>query len=166
MAGINTRIVRRSNAVMGYPWGRGFRYSEATLTGTDLWGRMTAVLTCLGLKTFVLAASVNASRRLMQKLFLPKPGEGPDATSRREGFFLLKLLGKDDEGNALWGEVAGNRDPGYGSTSRMLGETAVCMARDLTDNVAGGFWTPASILNGALINRLSANAGVEFRLTG
>lgn len=163
MAGINTRIVRRSNAVMDYPWGRDFRYSEAMLTGTGLRGRMTAVLTGLGLKAFVLAASTKATRRLMHKLFLPKPGEGPDATSRREGFFVLKLLAKDDEGNALWGEVAGNRDPGYGSTSRMLGETAVCMARDLSDDVAGGFWTPASILNGALINRLSTNAGVEFK---
>ncbi len=166
MAGINTRIVRRSNAIMDYPWGRDFRYSEAMLTTTGLWGRITAVLTSLGLKTFVLAASVSASRRLMSKLFLPKPGEGPDAISRREGFFALKLLGKDDEENVLWGEASGDRDPGYGSTSRMLGETAVCMARDLTDDIAGGFWTPASILGSALTKRLGKNAGVEFRLIG
>lgn len=166
MAGINTRNVRRSNAVMGHPWSRDFRYSESMLTGTGLRGRMTAIMLSFGLKVFVLAASVNASRRLMYKLFLPKPGEGPDASSRQEGFFTLTLLAKDEQGNTLWGEVAGDRDPGYGATSRMLGETAVCMGKDLTDDVTGGLWTPASILGDALIDRLSANAGVEFRLAG
>jgi short subunit dehydrogenase-like uncharacterized protein len=165
MAGINTRVVRRSNAVMGYPWGRDFRYSEAVLTGTGLRGRIRATLTGVGLLAFLFGVSKRASRWLMFKLFLPKPGEGPDEASRLAGFFKFALLATDSKGNALRGAVTGERDPGYGATSRMLGEAAVCMARDLADDVAGGFLTPAALLDGALIERLTASAGIEFRVT-
>lgn len=163
MAGINTRNVRRSNAVMSYPWGSNFSYSEAVLTGRGLKGRIRAALIAGGLIVFLLAVSQKFSRQLMYKFFLPRSGEGPDEKSRLEGSYSLWLLAKDDQGRVLRGSVTGDRDPGYGSTSRMLGEAAVCMT-ELDDDISGGFWTPASILNGALIERLGMNAGVKFRL--
>jgi short subunit dehydrogenase-like uncharacterized protein len=166
MAGINTRIVRRSNAIMDYRWGEDFSYTEAVLAGKGVTGWLKARLISAGLKTFMLAASINATRALMFKLFLPKPGEGPDAGQRRNGFFNIAFSATDNDGNILSGKLTGNRDPGYGATSRMLGEMAVCLAKDLEPDRPGGFWTPAASAGQKLMPRLRENAGIEFTLTG
>jgi len=97
----------------------------------------------------------------MNRLFLPQPGEGPDRQARENGFFDILLVGK--RGNKIVRtRVRGDRDPGYGATCRMLGESAVCLARDGLA-IPGGSWTPASAMGVRLIERLEANAGISFR---
>jgi short subunit dehydrogenase-like uncharacterized protein len=166
MAGINTRIVRRSNAIMGYPWGEDFSYTEAVLVGRGFKGWLKAKLVSAGLKAFVLAVSIRATRALMFKLFLPKPGEGPAAEQRLNGFFNIVFLAADGAGHVVRGKVSGDRDPGYGATSRMLGEMAVCLAKDTDPQTPGGFLTPAASVGALLMRRLTENAGIEFCTTG
>jgi short subunit dehydrogenase-like uncharacterized protein len=157
--------VRRSNAIMGYPWGHDFRYSEAVTTGPGTMGWTRAATMTAALGAFVGAASTGPGRALMNKLFLPQPGEGPGEAEREAGAFDMRLFGRAPNGKTIRGRVTGDRDPGYGATCRMLGESAVCLALDGADlPVAGGFWTPASCMGDALIARLAANAGMAFEL--
>ena len=115
-------------------------------------------------------ASMNAisafepTRKLMQN-FLPKPGEGPDEKTIETGFFEIGLHARhpSDDTLNLRATVKGDKDPGYGSTAKMLAESAVCLAHDELP-VEGGFWTPASAMGDALLERLPANAGVTFEL--
>ncbi|MEL7535793.1 MAG: saccharopine dehydrogenase NADP-binding domain-containing protein [Pseudomonadota bacterium] len=162
MAQINTKVVRRSNALLGFPYGREFRYSESTMTGSGLPGWLKASAVSLGLGGFMLAAAVGPLRSLLNKTVLPQPGEGPDEKAREAGFFNLLLYGKRSSGEVVRTRVTGDRDPGYGSTSKMLAEAAVCLAKDQTASAAGGFWTPASALGDSLITRLEENAGLSF----
>ena len=163
MATINMRVVRRSNALMGYPWGRDFRYREATISGRGPAGWAKAASMTAGLGAFVAAASNAFLRDTLLARVLPEPGEGPDREARENGFFNMILVGTTASGKELRARVKGNRDPGYGATSRMLAESAVCMARDNVD-VPGGFWTPASALGARLVDRLQQNAGMSFEL--
>ncbi len=163
MAAVNTRIVRRTNAVRGYPYGRDFRYREATITGSGAGGWCKSALLTAGLGTFMLASSVAFTRKTIIPRLVPKPGEGPTAQQRENGFFNLQLIGKLPDGKLLRLRIKGDRDPGYGSTSKMLAESAVCLARNELD-VAGGFWTPASAMGTQLLDRLQKNAGVSFEL--
>ena len=163
MAGINTRTVRRTNALLGYPYGRDFRYSEATITGPGLAGRMKASIMSGGLKLFVIAAAITPLRKIFLQPFLPKPGEGPTREERESGYFNLLMIGELDDGTVMRLRIKGDRDPGYGSTSKMLAETAVCLAKDNPD-VPGGMWTPAAALGDKLLTRLVRNAGLSFEL--
>ncbi len=162
MAGINTRVVRRSHALQGYPYGRDFRYREATIVGDGVSGWVRASALTGGLGGFVAAASFGPTRRLLQR-FVPEPGEGPDREQRENGFFDLRQFGRLPDGNVITSRITGDRDPGYGSTSRMLSECAACLALDdLTS--AGGVLTPAAAMGGALLDRLQANAGLSFEI--
>jgi len=163
MAAVNTRVVRRTNALLHYPYGRDFRYSEATMTGGGSSGWMKSAMTTAGLGGFMLASSFDFSRSLLVNRVLPKPGEGPSTEQREAGFFNLLLVGKLADGTVLRARVTGDRDPGYGSTSKMLSESAICLAKDELSS-AGGFWTPASAMADALIGRLVENAGLTFDL--
>jgi len=163
MAAVNTRIVRRTNALRGYPYGRAFRYREATITGSGAGGWCKSALLTAGLGTFMLASSVAFTRKTIIPRLVPKPGEGPTAQQRENGFFNLQLIGKLPDGKLLRLRVKGDRDPGYGSTSKMLTESAVCLAQNKLD-VAGGFWTPASAMGTQLLDRLQKNAGLSFEL--
>ena len=165
MASVNTRIVRRTHALLGWPWGRRFRYTEAVSTGPGLPGlaRATAITAALG--GFMAAASVGPSRAVMNRLLLPQPGEGPDEKAREAGSFELRLVGRHPTapGRRLVGKVKGRRDPGYGATARMLGEAAICLAlEDLP--VGGGCWTPATAFGDLMIERLQAHADIRFSL--
>jgi short subunit dehydrogenase-like uncharacterized protein len=162
MAAINTRVVRRSNALLDFAYGRDFRYDEAVMTGDGPagWVRATAMTASLG--AFLGAASIGPLRSLMNKLFLPQPGEGPDREARENGFFDILLVGKRGK-DVVRVRVRGDRDPGYGATCRMLGESAVCLAKDGLET-PGGSWTPASAMGEHLIGRLEANAGLTFQL--
>ena len=161
MASVNTRVVRRSNALLGYSYGKEFTYHEAMTTGSGAGGWMKAASITAGLGGFVLASSFDLSRKHIVERLVPKPGEGPDRNERENGFFNLQLFGKMNDGKILRTRVTGDRDPGYGSTSKMLSESAVCLAQDdLT--VPGGFWTPASALGDHLMKRLTENAGLTF----
>jgi short subunit dehydrogenase-like uncharacterized protein len=90
---------------------------------------------------------------------LPKPGEGPSPEEQLAGMFDLRFYAHLENGEELVVKVEGDRDPGYGSTAKMLAQAAICLAKDIPD-LPGGFWTPASAMKDHLITRLSAHAGV------
>lgn len=163
MAAVNTRVVRRSNALLGYPYGRDFSYGEAMSTGRGAAGWLRSAAMTAGLAGFLLVCSSGVGRSFLSRRVLPQPGEGPGRRQREAGFFKLRLLGKLPDGTLVRARVAGDRDPGYGSTSRMLGESAVCLALDALPT-QGGFWTPAAAMGDALLQRLITNAGLSFDL--
>jgi len=163
MAGINTRIVRRSNALLDFAYGEDFRYEEAMLASRGT-GRAKASLTAMAMKAGMASLAVSPLRAVAKR-FLPAPGEGPSREQQARGFFDIYLYGAhpEDREKDLIARVTGDRDPGYGSTSKMLAESAVCLARDDL-NCGGGFWTPASAMGRVLIERLEASAGLSFTL--
>lgn len=162
MAAINTRIVHRSNALSAGRYSRAFRYDEAVSTGRGLRGCLTAVGAGVGLSVFMLASALGPTRAVLQR-FLPAPGEGPSPEAQARGFFDLRFFGRTASGRSVRVKVTGDRDPGYGSTAKMLGEAAMCLAFDVPlDTVAGGFWTPATIFGDRLVARLEAHAGLRF----
>lgn len=148
MALINTRNVHRSNMLMGFPYGREFVYDEMVLTGPGEKGEANAKL--------VMAA--NAGKTGPDA---PKPGEGPSKEERENGLFDLLYIAIAPDGRMVRAGVTGDRDPGYGSTSKMISECAICMLRDTTD-VAAGFWTPGAAMQHKLIKRLQEHAGLTF----
>lgn len=165
MAGINTKVVHRSNALSGYAYGQRFVYDEAMLMGKGLRGRLSAVGLAMGLAGFVGAAAIKPSRALLERFVLPKPGEGPTPAQQESGFYDIRLYGKTAAGEELTAKVTGDRDPGYGSTAKILGEAAVCLALDISKkDIAGGFWTPATALGDKFITRLTEHAGLTFSL--
>jgi len=163
MAVINMRVVRRSNALMDYAYGKEFEYNESMLSGKGASGWLKAATITAGLGGFMLASSFSLSRSLLVEKMIPKPGEGPDKNARESGFFNLSLFGKLKDGTVLRARVTGDRDPGYGSTSKMLSESAICLARD-DIAVGGGFWTPASAMGETLRRRMVENAGLTFEI--
>ena len=153
MAAINTRVVRRSHALMGLPWGDGFRYSEVMGTGKGAKGMSRAFSVAGGLIAFMGSLAFPLTRPYVEKK-LPSPGEGPDAEARAKGRFKTLLLGLGN-GNTVRGIVADNRDPGYGSTAVMLSESALCLALDGSElDAPGGILTPATAMGQRLIERL------------
>jgi short subunit dehydrogenase-like uncharacterized protein len=164
MAAVNTRIVHRSNALAGYKYGKDFRYDEAVLTGGGVKGSVAATAASAALGSFLAGAALSPTRRVLEK-FLPSQGEGPSPKQQEEGFFNPHFLGKTREGKEIRTKVTGDRDPGYGSTAKMLAQAALCLARDIDkDAVAGGFWTPATIFGNQLIQRLQVHAGLTFEV--
>jgi short subunit dehydrogenase-like uncharacterized protein len=165
MSAINTRIVQRSHALLGRPWGGKFTYDEAVLTGRGLKGRLAATGMTAGLAGFMVAGAVPPTRWVLERFVLPAPGEGPSPEAQEKGFFDLRFFGKTADGRSLRAKVTGDRDPGYGSTGKMLGEAAACLALDLEPgNPPGGFWTPATVFGDRLIERLTAHAGLGFEV--
>jgi short subunit dehydrogenase-like uncharacterized protein len=165
MAAINTRVVRRSNRLLGYAWGEDFRYSEAMSFGAGAKGFLTASAVAGGTTGFLAAAIVPPLRRLLAKTVLPAPGEGPSKAARDAGYFTSRLvgLGRTREGTParLFGTVKGTSDPGYGETAKMLTESAVCLALDEAIPREGGILTPASAMGMVLVERLR-RAGMTF----
>lgn len=165
MAAVDTRVVRRTNALLGYPYGRDFRYGEATLMGAGPAGLAKAVGLTAALGATMGAMRLAALRRLAARR-LPQPGEGPTREQREKGYFDVRLWAAHptDTGKNLWARVTGDRDPGYGSTAKMLAESALCLAGD--DLAAGGgFWTPAAAMGATLVARLQKSAGLTFEIT-
>ena len=163
MATVNTRVVRRSHALLGYPWGESFRYREAIRTGRGARGWFRSAMITAGLTGLAGGASFGWSRGLLEKFVLPKPGTGPDAAAREKGFFNLEQIGRLADGRQIRGKITGDRDPGYGSTSKMLAESAVCLALDDLDSDAGVL-TPAAAMAAPLLRRLRENAGLSFEI--
>ena len=162
MAAINTRIVHRSNALAGYPWGEDFVYDEAVMTGDGFKGRMRATTAAAGLGGFMVAAGLPPTRWLLEKV-VPKPGEGPSPEEQEAGMYDIRFFAEGEDGTVLQTKVHGDRDPGYGSTAKMLGEAGACLALDVSrDAKPGGFWTPATAFGDALIDRLTRHAGLTF----
>lgn len=163
MAGVNTKVVRRSNALMNAAYGADFSYSENMWAGKGAGGYLKAMKVTAGLAALVIGGSVAVLRKLMLKTFLPEPGQGPSLEERENGFYNFIMAGKADTGERLTVRVKGDRDPGYGSTSKILGECGVCLALDELP-VKGGVWTPASAMGEALLKRLPVNAGLTFEV--
>jgi short subunit dehydrogenase-like uncharacterized protein len=162
MAAINTRIVLRSHALSGYPYGRQFRYDEAMLTGSGVRGTLGALAVAAGTGGIALTTAFEPTRRMLRR-FLPKPGEGPSAEARANGHFALRFLGSTPRDARFSARVTGDADPGYGSTAKMFAESGACLARDVSrDEVPGGFWTPATALGAHLLPRLEQYAGMSF----
>jgi len=165
MSAVNTRIVQRSNALLEQAYGKDFTYGEAVLAGKGVKGRLAATGIAAGLGGFMLAAAVPPSRWALEKFVLPGPGEGPSPQAQEKGRYDLRFHGRTAGGQEVWVKVTGDRDPGYGSTARMLGQAAACMALDVTrSDKAGGFWTPATIFGERLIDRLQAHSGLSFEV--
>jgi short subunit dehydrogenase-like uncharacterized protein len=162
MAGINTRIVHRSNALSHNSYGAEFTYEEAVATGQGAKGKRMARATSWGVNALMIGLAVPPIRWLLESFVLPKPGEGPTEKAQLEGGFDIVFLGSTAQGETIRCRVTGDRDPGYGSTAKMLSQAAACLAKDVPDTVAGGFWTPATILGDRLIDRLKAHAGLTF----
>jgi short subunit dehydrogenase-like uncharacterized protein len=151
MATINTRNVHRSNMLLGFPYGRDFVYDEMMLTGPGEQGQANAKR---------IVAAVNAEKMGSGG---PKPGEGPSREERESGSYDLLFVALAPDGRQARVAVRGDRDPGYGSTSKMISECAVCLLRD-TPEVKGGIWTPGAAMGDRLIKRLVDNAGLTFRV--
>jgi short subunit dehydrogenase-like uncharacterized protein len=162
MAGINTRIVHRSNALSHNSYGAEFTYEEAVASGQGAKGKRMARATSWGVNALMIGLAVPPIRWLLESFVLPKPGEGPTEKAQLEGGFDIVFLGSTAQGETIRCRVTGDRDPGYGSTAKMLSQAAACLAKDVPDTVAGGFWTPATILGDRLIDRLKAHAGLTF----
>ncbi len=150
MATINTRNVHRSNVLMDFPYGRDFVYDEMVLTGPGEKGEETAKR---------VTAAINAEK--MGPSNGPKPGEGPSKEERENGMYDLLFVAIAPDGKQARAAVKGDRDPGYGSTSKMISECAICMLRD-TPDVAAGIWTPGAAMGHKLIKRLEDHAGLTF----
>ncbi|MEN9391907.1 MAG: hypothetical protein RLZZ104_250 [Pseudomonadota bacterium] len=162
MAGINTRVVHRSNALSGNSYGAEFTYEEAVVTGQGANGKWKARATTWGVNALMIGLAVPPIRWLLETAVLPKPGEGPSEEAQLKGGFDLIFRGSTAKGETIGCRVTGDRDPGYGSTAKMLAQAATCLAKDVPDDVAGGFWTPATLLGDKLVERLKAHAGLTF----
>lgn len=163
MDSINTRIVHHSNQLLAYAYGRDFKYDEAMWMPTGLKGRVMSYALTAGIGSFAVAMSFDKSRELLSEHVLPKSGDGPSEEDQKNGYFDIRFFGQTQAGDTIATKVTGDKDPGYGSTSRMLAQAALCLVEDIDrDAVGGGFWTPASAMGDALINRLSQYSGIEF----
>ncbi len=151
MAPLNTKVVRRSNALASLIYGEDFQYDEAMLCSS----RGQALMVSGGIATTVGLAALKPTRQLLKRV-LPDPGEGPDADLRESGFFEFFCHAEhpEDSDKDVRVRVYGKRDPGYGATSRMLAQSGLCLAFDDLE-VEGGIWTPASALGQHLVKRLS-----------
>jgi short subunit dehydrogenase-like uncharacterized protein len=163
MASINTKVVHRSNALSNYAYGRDFRYDEAMLAGQDLKGRTKAYAISAGLGALAAASVIPPTRWALERFVLPAPGEGPSAESQKRGFFDLRFFGKTADGQTIRAKVAGDADPGYLSTSKMLGQAAACLAALDKSEKPGGFWTPSTLFGDRLIEALKSHAGLTFQ---
>jgi short subunit dehydrogenase-like uncharacterized protein len=150
MALINTRNVHRSNMLMGFPYGREFVYDEMVLTGPGEKGEANAKR--------VMAANTEKTGPNARK-----PGEGPSKEERENGLYDLLYIAIAPDGRQVRASVKGDRDPGYGSTSKMISECAICLLRDAPE-VKPGFWTPGAAMGDRLIKRLVDHAGLTFQV--
>jgi len=167
MSAINTRIVQRTNALSNQAYGADFRYDEATLTGRGVRGRLAALGLTAGLAGFMAAGAFAPTRWMLERFVLPAPGEGPNERAQERGFFDLRFLGTTADARQLRVKVTGDRDPGYGSTGKMLGQAGTCLALDVAKSArAGGFWTPATVFGDLLIERLRRFSGLTFEVIG
>ncbi|HSJ99082.1 MAG TPA: saccharopine dehydrogenase, partial [Myxococcota bacterium] len=161
MAAINTRVVRRSNAVAGHPYGRDFRYTERMTLPAGPAGLPAALAVAGGMALTDVARRWPLLRRAGAR-WAPRPGEGPTPEQRARGYFVTRLLATCDDGSVLRGRVEDRRDPGYGSTAVMLSESALSLARDPLQT-PGGVLTPASAMGDALLARLRG-AGMTWEV--
>lgn len=158
MAGINTKIVRRSHALIDFKYGSDFSYDEATLSGKGVLGQVKGYLSLIPI--FLATRKKGSFIKNIVDYFLPKSGEGPSEKTRISGYYNLRFY-LTQQNKIYLSKVIGDMDPGYGSTSKMLAESAVCLALDKTPETYG-ILTPSVALGDPLLKRLQENAGLTF----
>ena len=146
MAPINTKNIHRSNKLMNHIYGENFKYNEMWIQGPGEEGKAAA--------EFISTMNPLGDA--------PEPGDGPSRESRENGNYDV-LFCADVDGETIKASVSGDMDPGYGSTSKMITESAVCLVKDC-ENLAGGIYTPAASMGKKLIKRLESSAGLTFKL--
>ena len=157
MASYNTRIVRRSNALTNWSYGRDFRYDEVMDTGRGPGGAVKAGLTTAVLGGVFTGMSFGPSRQVLDRV-LPKPGEGPSEERMAGGRFVLQIETTTTTGARYRTTVAADEDPGYSGTAIMLGQSALALAFDGdTLPAAAGVLTPATGIGQPLVDRLRAH---------
>jgi len=161
MASINTRIVRRSNALFDFAYGRDFRYDEAIDMGRGPLGLARATGLSAGMAGFMIAVGIGPTRKLLERK-LPSPGEGPSREERENGYFRIEIHAKSTDGERLRARVEADNDPGYGATAKMLAESALCLAQDDLP-ARGGILTTAAAMGMKLVERLRG-AGMRFEV--
>ena len=167
MARFNSRIVFRTNDLKQYDYGRDFMYDEGLAVGYGMKGKLRGTMLMLAIGIFIKLMSMSFTRSLLQKTVLPKPGEGPSKAERESGYFKVKIIGEDEEGeNRTEVFIADSNDPGYGSTAKMLAETALCLALN-ADMVPKqyGVITPAVAMGTIIAGRLK-KAGFIITVDG
>lgn len=164
MAAANTRIVRRSNALQEWAYGRSLQYGEVMGIARGPAGAVIARAVALGLRVFAVAMALPSTRRVLSRV-LPAPGAGPSADTQRKGWFRSQVTARTEDGHRYQATVAGPGDPGYAATAVMAGETALALALD-GDLLppASGSLTPATALGNVLVQRLRA-AGHTYEVT-
>ena len=165
MAPINTKNVHRSNALLGHAYGTDFEYDERMSCGSGRAGELRArgMVRSDGVQNILLG--FGPTRSLLQRFVLPKPGTGPGPRERETGSYEILFSGVGSGGQRLSARVVGDRDPGYGSTSKIIAECALCLVQDVSRTTTpGGIWTPGAALGMAVVPRLQERAGLSFAL--
>ena len=162
MAATNAPVVRRAHALAGYPWGRDFVYREVMSTPGNAKGLAMAVGITAGLAGIAAAMKRPRLREMLEKR-APQPGEGPSEEKRKTGHWKVRFVGEAGADRMIFIAADEAGDPGYGSTCKMLGESALCLAQDPLTS-AGGVQTPSVAMGGALLTRLR-QAGLRFEAT-
>ena len=160
MAGINTKIVRRSNALSNYSYGKNFTYDESVMTGDGFKGRIKAIISVLPL--IFLSAKPGSLLKRIFNYFTPKPGQGPNENERENGYYSMRFYIRYNDKSRALVRVTGDRDPGYGSTSKMLAESAICLSKDSLKDTYG-IITPSIAMGDQILDRLQAKAGLTFK---
>ena len=156
MAGINTRIVRRTNAIADFPYGENFKYNEMSSYNRGLYGFLKALMMLTTLGLLQLTIKSKALFWILKNVVLPKPGEGPSKNKMKKGFFKMKLIGYCNKTIKISVTVEGDSDPGYSATAKMLSEAAlsILLNEDIIPK-SYGVLTPASGIGLTLIHRLN-----------
>lgn len=162
MASYNTRVVRRSNALLDFAYGRALSYGESMGLGTGPVGAVSAVGVTAGLAGLLAGMSTGPTRAVLDRV-LPKPGEGPSEQARAAGWFRMDIEASTESGRRYHARVSGTGDPGYAATAVMLGESGLCLALDELPDRAGSL-TPATAMGTALVERL-VTAGHTYTVT-
>ena len=160
MAGINTKIVRRSNALSNYSYGKNFTYDESVMTGDGFKGRIKAIISVLPL--IFLSVKPGSLLKRIFNYFTPKPGQGPNENERENGYYSMRFYIRYNDKSRALVRVTGDRDPGYGSTSKMLAESAICLSKDSLKDTYG-IITPSIAMGDQILDRLQAKAGLTFK---
>lgn len=148
MAGINTKAVHRTNYLLGHPWGRDFQYDEMQMIEKPVEGKAPTAGFDFGGGN------------------MPKPGEGPPKEERENGWYDIVFIAEAKDGKTVRAAVKGDKDPGYGSTSKILAESALALIETSREQSPGGCWTSAAAMAGALLKRLPDKAGLTFTVEG
>ncbi|MGZ6792525.1 MAG: saccharopine dehydrogenase family protein [Mycobacteriales bacterium] len=154
MAPYNTRIVRRSNALLDHAYGKGFQYREVMGVGTSPAAPVVAGVVALGLGGLAAGMALPGTRALLDRV-LPKPGAGPSEKVQTKGHFRAEVHTRTSTGARYVATVAAQGDPGYAATAVMLGQSALCLGLDPLTS-PGGVLTPAVAMGDALVQRLRA----------